>query len=169
MTSEATARELMIRPVRKVTSDATVRDAADFLLRWGISGAPVVDAHGRWVGVFTLNDIARHVQNRLVELPVIDPKAERTLETREEIPEGFHFEGFEDTRVGDLMTPGLYSVFADATLEELVRTMTGQKIHRVFVISEGGEIEGVITSMDVLKWMERRYREWNAARRVHAP
>lgn len=167
MTREATARELMVRPVRKLISDATVRDAADFLLRWGISGAPVVDAHGRWVGVFTLNDIARHVQNRLVELPVIDPKQERTLETREEIPEGFHFEGFEDTRVGDLMTPGLYSVFPEATLEEVVRTMTGQKIHRVFVISEGGEIEGVITSMDVLKWMERRYRDWNAARQVH--
>lgn len=166
MTSETTARELMVRPVRKLISDATVRDAADFLLRWGISGAPVVDAHGRWVGVFTLNDIARHVQNRLVELPVIDPKQERTLETREEIPEGFHFEGFEDTRVGDLMTPGLYSVFPDATLEEVVRTMTGQKIHRVFVITEGGEIEGVITSMDVLKWMERRYRDWNAARPV---
>ena len=159
MMHEMTARDLMTRPVRKLVSDATVRDAADFLLRWRISGAPVVDAHGRWVGVFTLNDIARHVQTRLVELPVIDPKEERTLETREEIPDGFHFEGFEDTRVGDLMTPGLYSVFPDATLEEVVRTMTDQRIHRVFVITEGGEIEGVVTSMDVLKWMERRYRE----------
>jgi tRNA nucleotidyltransferase (CCA-adding enzyme) len=159
MMHEMTARDLMTRPVRKLVSDATVRDAADFLLRWRISGAPVVDPHGRWVGVFTLNDIARHVQTRLVELPVVDPKEERTLETREEIPDGFHFEGFEDTRVGDLMTPGLYSVFPDATLEEVVRTMTDQRIHRVFVITEGGEIEGVITSMDVLKWMERRYRE----------
>jgi CBS domain-containing protein len=168
MRRDATARELMNKPVRKVTSDAAVRDAADFLLRWGISGAPVVDGHGRWVGVFTVSDIARHVQTRLVELPVIDPKEERTLETREEIPDGFHFEGFEDTRVGDLMTPGLYSVFPEATLEEVVRTMTAQKIHRVFVITEGGEIEGVITSMDVLRWMERRYAEWNAPHKAQA-
>ncbi len=166
MTSEATAGRLMTRPVRKLTTEATVRDAADFLLRWKISGAPVVDERGRWVGVFTLSDIARHVQSRLVELPVVDPSAERTLETREEIPDGFHFEGFEDTRVGDLMTPGLYSVFPEATLEEVVRTLTGRGIHRVFVITEGGEIEGVITTMDVLRWMEGRYRDWNAIRKA---
>ncbi len=157
------AKDLMTRPVRKLTAVASVRDAAEFLLRWGISGAPVEDEHGRWVGVFTLNDLARHVQDRLVKLPTVDPSRERTLETREEIPEGFGFEGFEDTRVGDLMTGGLYSVFPEATLEEVVRTLTTQKVHRVFVLSEKGSIEGVITTMDVLRWMDAKYRERRVA------
>lgn len=157
------AKDLMARPVRKLTALASVRDAAEFLLRWGISGAPVEDEHGRWVGVFTLNDLARHVQDRLVKLPTVDPKRERTLETREEIPDGFGFEGFEDTRVGDLMTGGLYSVFPEATLEEVIRTLTTQKVHRVFVLSEKGTLEGVITTMDVLRWMDAKYRERRAA------
>jgi predicted transcriptional regulator len=153
------AKELMTRPVRRLTTTASVRDAAAFMLRWGISGAPVEDEHGRWVGVFSLSDLAKHVQDRLVKLPTIDPKEERTLETREEIPSGFGFEGFEDTRVGDLMTGGLFSVFPEATLEEVVRALTTQKIHRLFVISDKGKLLGVITTMDVLKWMEKRYRE----------
>ena len=162
------AKDLMSRPVRRLTTTASARDAAEFLLRWGISGAPVEDEHGRWVGVFSLSDLARHVQDRLVKLPTVDPKRERTLETREEIPSGFGFEGFEDTEVGDLMTGGVYSVFPEATLEEVVRTMSAQKIHRVFVISDKGAIEGVITTMDVLKWMDSQFRERRAARHAKA-
>jgi predicted transcriptional regulator len=162
------AKNLMSRPVRRLTTAASVRDAAEFLLRWGISGAPVEDEHGRWVGVFSLSDLARHVQDQLVKLPSDDPKRERTLETREkEIPTRVGGRGFEDTQVGDLMTGGLYSVFPEATLEEVVRTLTIQKIHRLFVITDKGTIEGVITTMDVLKWMEAQFRERRAAR--HAP
>jgi CBS domain-containing protein len=161
------AADLMSRPVHRVTLDVTVAEAAEFLLRHGISGAPVVDAHGRPVGVFTMNDIARHVQGRMLNLPVIDPKRERALETREPIPEdmGFHFEALEGTKVADLMSFGLVTVFPQATLEEVIRSLVTQKIHRVFVISEAGELEGVITTMDVLKWMDRRFVERREASR----
>lgn len=161
------AKDLMSGPVRRLTVEASVRDAAEFMLRWGISGAPVEDEHGRWVGVFSLSDLARHVQDRLVKLPTVDPKRERTLETREELPEGFGFEGLEDVRVGDLMTGGLYSVFPEATLEEVVRALVVQRVHRLFVLSEKGELIGVITTMDVMRWMDERARERLAAR--HAP
>ena len=55
------------------------------------------------------------------------------------------------------MTPGLFTVFPEATLDEVVRTMASQKIHRVFVISEKGDLEGVITTMDVLNWVDRKF------------
>ena len=47
------ARDLMKGPVRQLTTRTLVRDAAAFLLRHGISGAPVIDDHGRWIGVLT--------------------------------------------------------------------------------------------------------------------
>lgn len=164
---EILAKDLMTQPVRRLTASANVRDAAEFLLRHGISGAPVEDPHGRWVGVFSLRDLARHVQDRLVKLPTVDPKHERTLETREEIPPGFGFEGFEDTTVGDLMTGGLFSVFPEATLEEVVRALSTQRIHRLFVISDQGVLMGVITTMDVLRWMDGQLRERRLARHAH--
>ena len=166
MKTPVLAGDLMTHPVRRLTTEASVRDAAEFMLRWGISGAPVEDPHGRWVGVFTMSDLARHVQDRLVKLPTVDPKRERTLETREELPEGFGFEGFEDVIVGDLMTGGLYSVFPEATLEEVVRALVARKVHRLFVIDEKGGILGVITTMDVMRWMDERAREAHPARKA---
>lgn len=151
------AKHLMSHPVRRLTTGATVRDAAAFLLRWGISGAPVVDIHGRPVGVFTLNDIARHVQSRI---------AERSLETRESIPEVSPFEGLEEARVAQFMTQGIVMVFPEATIQEVVRSMVSQKIHRVFVISETNELLGAITTMDILKWMDRQLHGMTSRRKT---
>jgi CBS-domain-containing membrane protein len=146
------ARDVMSRPVRQLTTWTPVRDAAAFLLRHGISGAPVIDEHGRWIGVFTQNDLARFVQER------IKPGSSgRTLESREEVPASFSAlpDQFGDTPVHELMTLGMYTVFPEATLEEVVHALTAFTVHRIFVIKEtGNALLGVITTMDVLRWMD---------------
>lgn len=163
----AKAGTLMKHPVRKLVPSATLRDATTFLLEWGISGAPVVDSHGTPVGVFSLTDVARYVRQGLVDVPEVDRMKDRVKETGEFIPggRGFHFEGFEDTMVSDLMTPGIVTVRQDAPMTEVIGTMTSLQIHRVFVTGPGGSIEGVITTMDVLRWLEaelKRERSANA-------
>ena len=143
------ARDLMSRPVKRLTAATPVRDAAAFLLRHGISGAPVVDARGEWLGVFTKTDLARHMQEALAA-----PPRERTLESREPILDaaGLPSEEFGRTPVSELMTRGLFTVFSESTLDEVVRALVAFEIHRVFVIDERtGELEGVITTMDVLR------------------
>jgi CBS domain-containing protein len=148
------AREVMSRPVRRLTSSTPVRDAAAFLLRHDISGAPVVDAHGRWVGVFTQRDLARHVQEALLA-----PREDRTLESREPVlnAAGVPSEEFGKTPVRELMTTGMFTVFPDATLEEVVTAMVSNKVHRLFVIDqERAELEGVITTMDVLRVLREK-------------
>jgi tRNA nucleotidyltransferase (CCA-adding enzyme) len=164
MAKTVLARDLMSRPVRRLTAETPVRDAAAFLLRSGISGAPVIDEHGQWIGVFTLNDLARGVQDRIVP-----PQGERTLESREPACDPFALpsEEFGRTPVKEFMTRGLFTVFPEATLEEILRTMTSFKIHRVFVIAEkGGALQGVITTMDVLRWMEGRKGRSKKAKRT---
>lgn len=146
------AQDLMVRPVRRVTSRSSVSEAAAFLLRSGVSGAPVEDEHGRWVGVFTLNDVARvaaaHPRPR---------KPERTLEEREpadrEPPEALRAP--ESLQVREVMTPGMVTVFPDATLGEVVHAMQSFDVHRVFVLDEDqATLLGVITTMDVLRWLD---------------
>jgi len=160
------ARDVMSRPVRRLTFETPVPDAAAFFLRHGISGAPVTGAQGRPVGVFTMNDLARAAQRRLLK-----HASGRTLEAREPLPEAGDagLEGFEKTTVGQLMTPGLFTVFPEATLDEVVRTMASQKIHRVFVISEKGDLEGVITTMDLLNWIDRKFAAQKREDRAHHP
>jgi tRNA nucleotidyltransferase (CCA-adding enzyme) len=149
------ARDLMSRPVRQVTAATPVREAAAFLLRHRISGAPVLDEHGQWIGVFTQNDLARYVQGQIVpRMP------ERTLESREPadgaVPAGL--DQFGDAPVRRFMTPGMYTVFSDASLDEIVHALVTFKIHRVFVIDgRTGSLEGIITTMDVMRALDRRH------------
>jgi tRNA nucleotidyltransferase (CCA-adding enzyme) len=151
MSHSVLARELMSHPVRRLTTHATVRDAAEFLLRHGISGAPAVDEHGQWQGVFTMNDIARYVASRVVrhhETQSLEARAPVTDSSRSDL------EQFGATRVEEVMTRGLVTVFPSATLDQVVRSMHAFKVHRVFVIDEKqNEIEGVITTLDVIRWL----------------
>lgn len=148
------ARDVMSRPVKRLTAATPVRDAAAFLTRNGISGAPVLDPRGRWIGVFTQRDLARHVQDRMVRR-----RRERTLESREPVIDaaGEPTDEFGRTPVRELMTEGMFTVFEDSTLEEVVRSMVKFKIHRVFVIDDAtGRLEGVITTLDVLEALSGR-------------
>jgi len=143
------ARDLMSRPVKRLTASMPLRDAAAFFVKHGISGAPVVDARGRWLGVFTQRDLARHVQERMVVA-----RGERSLESREPAlgELGEPAPDFGRTPVRALMTRGLFTVFPDATLTEVMRALVSFGVHRVFVIDEkGGELLGVITTLDVLR------------------
>lgn len=148
------ARDLMSRPVRQILAATPVRDAAAFLLRHRISGAPVLDEHGRWIGVFTQNDLARYVHGQIVpRMP------ERTLESREIVrePAPATLDAFGNAPVRDFMTPGMFTVFPDCTLDEVVHAMVTFRIHRVFVIdAKTGALEGAITSMDVMRALDGR-------------
>src|SRR5262245_58965485 len=51
-----TARDLMSTEVVAVPQEMSLQGAARLLSRWSISGAPVVDAEGRCVGVLSASD-----------------------------------------------------------------------------------------------------------------
>jgi len=66
-------------------------------------------------------------------------------------------EDFESTPVRALMTRGLFTVFPDATLDEVMRSMLSFDVHRIFVVDEkSGELEGVITTLDILRALAPR-------------
>jgi len=163
--NDALARDLMSRPVRRLTSRMPVRDAAEFLTRHGISGAPVEDEHGRWLGVFSMTDLARAVASKLCL-----PRAERSLEAREPVPSNTasSLETLATLQVGDVMTPGMVTVFPDSSIGEVLRSLLNFKVHRVFVIeAESGSLEGIITTMDVLGWLDHTRRQATTVRREH--
>jgi len=142
----------MVRPVRRLTSRTPVGEAAAFLASHAISGAPVEDDHGRWIGVFSISDLSRAVASRLCS-----PPAERSLEVREPVSPNapLSLETLASLQVVDLMTPGMVTVFPDSSVDEVLRSLLNFKVHRVFVIdAESGTLEGVITTRDLLRWLE---------------
>jgi CBS domain-containing protein len=51
--------------------------------------------------------------------------------------------------VGDIMTPLVFSVAEDATVQEVAAAMITGRIHRVFV-TRAGALVGIISAMDLL-------------------
>ncbi len=88
-----------------------------------ISGAPVLDGHGRLVGIISKADLA-------------DPRQR----SREQAP-----------TVRDAMTHVIYAVRATDSILNAVRLMVNEDIHRAVVIGDDGAVAGIVTPMDVLR------------------
>ena len=56
--------------------------------------------------------------------------------------------------VGDLMTPTVFTVRLDAPSAQVVEDMLALRVHRLFVVDDGGVLVGVVTATDVLRRLE---------------
>jgi predicted transcriptional regulator len=121
-------REVMTEALLLVRAEMPVDEAWQILHDGGVSGAPVLDARGRLVGVISNYDLA-------------DPRR-RVLD--------------ETTLVRDVMTRLVYGVRAGDSVLAAIRLMLDEKIHRVIAVNDDGSIAGVIVPMDILRVLARK-------------
>jgi predicted transcriptional regulator len=145
------AKDLMTTDVQTVEADWPLDRVAQFLIDHEISGAPVVD-DGKLVGVISLTDLARH--SSTAGDPAADPSAyyrhELEAQYSDEDLENLHITEGDETTAEHVMTPQVYDVNERTSIRQVAQVMHRGGIHRVFV-TEGGEIRGIITAMDMLK------------------
>ncbi|MSP00615.1 MAG: CBS domain-containing protein [Acetobacteraceae bacterium] len=145
--------DVMTRNVLAVKPDETVEQAANLMLRHGISGLFVVDAKGVLVGVVTEGDLLRRDEigtqrHRPWWLRVLVSPGRQALD----------FTHAHGRRVSDVMTPDVITVGADAPLKEVVETMEKHRIKRVAVI-ENGHMTGVVARSDLLRALLSHVRD----------
>ena len=148
-----TARDLMSREVAAVEPDMSLTELATFLENRGISGALVRERDGRPVGVVSVSDIS--------SAEALGGGTPQTAASRAAFYAQSWEAEFDDTdlepirieetalTVGDIMTPEVVSVPADAAVPEIAGAMLEQHIHRVFV-REGEAIVGLVSTTDLL-------------------
>ncbi|HEV3258262.1 MAG TPA: CBS domain-containing protein [Gemmataceae bacterium] len=133
---------------------AGIREAVTLLTDRGISGAPVIDAAGRPVGVLSRADILVHDREKvdyLAPVPEYYDKSDLAMESGEPLRSGFQIEKADDTQVRDIMTPVVFSVAPMYPAARVVEDMVALKVHRLFVIDGDGVLVGVISALDVLR------------------
>jgi CBS-domain-containing membrane protein len=118
-------RDVMTEPLLLLRAETSLDAAWHTLHDAGVTGAPVLNAQGRLVGVISLADFA-------------DPRRRAQALT-----------------VGDAMTRVIYAVRADDPAVTAVRLMLRENIHRVVVVDEQGALVGIIVAMDVLRALVR--------------
>lgn len=129
----------MQRDVITVSPETPILDIHRLFVEEEIHGAPVVDDAGQVRGVLSALDLLRIVRE---ELEPADPE-----------------DRVEDATASDAMTKELVTVRPTASVEDIARTMLAHHVHRVLVIGENRELEGVITSFDLLRVLAPSSRE----------
>jgi CBS domain-containing protein len=124
--------DVMQRNLRVIRGTDSVGDAIALLAENHVSGLPVVDDHGRLVGVLSSSDI---------------------LETLAEHPEPEEREKvFDETQVLEVMTPRPQIIASTAALRDAAQRMLYLEVHRLFVEDEG-RLVGVVSTTDLVRAM----------------
>lgn len=156
-----TARDIMRTQILTVPVDAPLSEVERLLGEYRIGGLPVTNEAGRIIGVVSMRDlIERYSQDPDVHMRVSVGFREATgfyYPASDEDADGIR--GFSiaeegvDTggdSVGDIMTPHVFTVHAEATMDEIAAKMVEHNVHRILVTEDGRKI-GFISTMDILK------------------
>jgi CIC family chloride channel protein len=113
--------ELMHTSLKTVSTDATIADAVVELVESKVSALPVVDRHGRAVGVLSTREVLKAESMRRPE----------------------------DTRVLEIMVPWPTTIDPDFEVRQAAQEMLYLNVQRLFVEYDGALV-GVISQTDIV-------------------
>jgi CBS-domain-containing membrane protein len=142
---ELTAQDLMTQGVVAVPEEMSIRTAAHLLHQSHVSGAPVIDAYGRCVGVLSGSDFMTIVEDG--EAARRRPEDPGCYHSAWQVPD---LQPSPSDEVRDFMTEDPVTVRPDTPVAELARMMVDAHIHRVIVVDGEGRPVGIVSSTDIL-------------------
>ena len=139
------ARDVMARAVVTASPDTTVEGLARLMINLRISGVPVLDKDGRFVGMVTEGDLLRRVE---IGTERHRPRWSEPFSSNSRL--AAEYVKSHATRVADVMTREVFSVDETATLGEIADLLEAKKIKRV-PVTHDGKVVGVVSRADLLK------------------
>lgn len=136
---ELRVTDVMNSHVLTIRDSEDMQDAARRLFDAEVTGAPVVDATGKCVGVLSNSDFVGRDSGR----------HDLQLLTRTGPNEPYTIECLNDNLVGTHMAPLVQTVAAEATIVAAARIMTCEGIHRLVVVDTEDRPIGIISTLDV--------------------
>jgi len=151
------ASDIMTPDVISADPDATVLQAARYMLQHHISGLPVIDRTGALVGILSEGDFLRRRETHT------DRRPSRWLEflmgPGKLAAEYTHTHG---SKVAEVMTTKVHTISEDTPLEKIVEMMERYRIKRVPVV-RGKKVVGIVTRANLMHAMVSLARQPKAA------
>jgi CBS domain-containing protein len=141
---------IMTRDVFAVGADTSLETAARLLARHHFGGVPVIDTHGRPLGMLSQSDLTfpDHARSSRQGRPLYYRVAEgASRPVDDEHPPGLGV-------VADVMSPYVLSVGSSTPVADAARLMLADNVHRLLVV-EDGLLVGLVSTMDVLRAVTR--------------
>jgi CBS domain-containing protein len=154
-----TARDVMQTEVLALNESDSLLEAHQFFVRHDITGAPVVDDQGQFVGVVSIRDLLRTGdEDRDVSRTVAAYFGESIAYAGFGADMDHLREGLSEVRVGEVMTEDPICVAPDCPVREIAALIRKHQIHRVLVTSPGLEgrleVAGIISLFDLVSLLE---------------
>jgi CBS domain-containing protein len=141
------AKDIMVMKVMTVGPEATVRQAANILFQNRISALPVVDAHGRLVGIVSEGDLARRVEletddRRSWWLELFARKSKKNLVVK--------YVKSHARRVKDVMTRRVITAKPATSLRDIAALLEKNRIKRVPIVAKG-RVVGIVSRANLVQ------------------
>lgn len=146
MASAKRVADIMSREPVCVEPHAGIYELARLFNDNEISGAPVVDAGGRVIGVVSKTDLMRHTLQRTRE----GAPAYFFEWLDEQAGESEGLDADTEPTVEDCMTESAVTARPDDSVASVARKMAEAHVHRVVVVDEEQIPIGIVTSLDAL-------------------
>jgi CBS domain-containing protein len=135
-------KDIMTTDVITISPETTLKEVGEILKRNRVSGLPVVDKDGAVVGVITLTDMLR----------ILD-QIYHWKEIERRVPEIKLSDMFEkekaEAKVRSIMTKEVLVLDESAPIEEVMRLMFDRKVHTI-PVTRNGKLIGVIGKRDLI-------------------
>jgi len=150
------ARDVMQKSVISVQPHAPLAQVARLFVEEAIHGAPVVDETDRLLGVVSVTDLIRAVdethETGAASAVYFRDVLEYSGPDWSSAPEDFQ-DRLEQLTVADVMQPSVVTVGEDATVPEIAKLLRANRIHRVIVVRDG-VLAGLVTALDLVGLLE---------------
>jgi len=155
LAARAPIASIMTRQVVLVRRDASVESVTALFLERGLHGAPVVGDQGEIVGFVSLADLVRERYDH----GDAEERVPLRVPTRNGggywLGSGFHAESPTPPRVADLMMPSAVTLEESTAISTAAALMATEHLHRIPVVDGQGTLVGILSSLDVLRWLAR--------------
>jgi CBS domain-containing protein len=123
--------EVMSRSAVCLNPEVRLHAVTQMFLDRGISSAPIVDDAWRPMGILSKTDLLRGLSE--------DPSAPQDLQGH----------------ASDVMTPSVLTLPPEAPITVAAALMAYEGIHRLPVVTPSGEVVGMVSTLDIVKWVAR--------------
>lgn len=143
-----TAKDIMTKSVVTVTPDTSIEELASLLVKYQISGVPVVDESGNLYGIVTENDLIS--QNKRLHIPTVVSFLDAAIYLESSKKFEQEVKRLTATRAGDICNRKVVTIAEDASLIDIATIMTEKKVHLLPVV-RNGKLTGIVGKRDLVK------------------
>ncbi len=147
--------EIMTRQVVCAAPEMSAEALALMLVERNISGVPVIAPSGDVLGIASKSDLVR---DQVLNGETTDvPHLGQTVYGHDvELGPGWYETELAKKTVAEIMTPIALTIPEKASVARAAAFMTFEHVHRVPVVDEDGNVVGILSTLDVLRWLAQQ-------------